>query len=90
MRWMIPLFVALAALPALAQTATPEPTETTDERMTIVYATLEAFESQTVAFDYTVTAGELHLANLLTFIAFSLWAFFLFSVMVFFLVVRRR
>ncbi len=87
MRWLIALFVALAALPAFAQTATPEPTETPH---TVVYATLEAFESQVVGFDYTVTAGELHLANLLTFIAFSLWAFFLFSVMVFFLIVRRR
>lgn len=81
MRWIILLLTSSAW--AQAQTAE-------DEISTMVYATLTAAQSQTVGFDYSITAGDVYLANLLTFIAFSIWAMFIFCVLIFFLVARRR
>jgi hypothetical protein len=86
------LMVLLAGTSA-AQTETPVPTATHTPTPTLtptpapyVYATIqpEATDEPGVMtrFDYTATAGDVHIANLLTAILLSLWAFFLFGVIV--------
>ena len=70
---MVRLFITAALLlmatPCLAQTATPD---------VYIFATVES--GQMTRFDYVASAGDVHIANLLALLFFSLWAMFLFSV----------
>jgi hypothetical protein len=72
---MVRLFIVGAWLfmagSCYAQTATPD---------VYVFATVES--GQMTRFDYVASAGSVHVANLLTFLFFSLWAMFLFAVFV--------
>ena len=86
---------------ANAQTDTPVPTETFTPTPTLT-PTPEPYVHMTVIppdgtpdgqmtrFDYTATAGDVHIANLLTFLLYSFWAMFLFLVVVTVVLVRRR
>lgn len=85
MRWIVAFItLVLLATVAAAQTETPTPTPTpTDTPAPVVQFTLPAPEStpgQAAAFEYTATVGELHIANLLTALLFSVWGMFLFVV----------
>jgi len=68
-----------------AQTETPTPTFTIPISP-YIFATVET--GQATRFDYVITAGSVHIANLLTLIFASLWGMFLFAVFVY--VKRRR
>jgi len=67
-----------------AQTETPTPTFTISTSP-YIFATVET--GQMTRFDYVITAGSVHIANVLTLIFFSLWGMFLFAVFVY---VKRR
>lgn len=94
MRWMIlGLLVVMVSGMTFAQTETPIPTETETATPTntptpepFVYATIAPETTdepgQMTRFDYVATAGDVHVANLLTIQLFSLWAMFLFGVFV--------
>lgn len=94
MRWMILLLIVLVTtLPTLAQTETPVPTETETPTATstptvepYVYMTLPPPEGTTVGimsrFEYTASAGDVQIANLLTMQLLSTWGMFLFAVLV--------
>lgn len=92
MRWMIlGLLVVMVSGMTFAQTETPIPTETETATPThtpepFVYATIAPEttdeQGQMTRFDYVATAGDVHVANLLTMQLFSLWAMFLFVVFV--------
>ncbi len=96
---IIVVLVVLVALPAQAQTATPTetPTSTPTETFTptsepFVYMTVAPGEGtptgQTTRFDYIATAGDVHVANLLTALLYSVWGMFFFGVFV--MVVRYK
>ena len=97
MRWMmVILVIAIAGMTAQGQTETPTPTATptitnTPTPEPYVYATLpaptEGANGQMSRFDFVATAGDVHIANLLTLILLSQWGFFLFD---FFFTGRRR
>lgn len=89
------IIVVIVASVTSAQTETPTPTSTPTETPTptpepFVYATIapEVTDQpgQMTRFDYVATAGEVHIANLLTAILLSGWGMFLFVV----LAKRRR
>jgi hypothetical protein len=71
----------------LAPSITPQPTATPmvggggGSDPASVYATVET--GQVTRFDYIATAGNVHVANLLTLLFFSLWGMFLLGVLVF-------
>lgn len=88
------IIVVIVASVTSAQTETPTPTSTPTETPTptpepYVYATMEPEVTdepgQMTRFDYVATAGEVHIANLLTLILISGWGMFLYAVLV-----RRR
>lgn len=99
---VIIMFLALFSMPAAAQDdPTPTPTETQTPTPTPsptpepwVYATLlpESTEEvgQTSRFDYIVTVGDVHIANLLSWQLVSQWMQFLFGVLVLGVLWRRR
>jgi hypothetical protein len=66
------LFVLVTSV--YAQTATP------DVISESIYATLTG--GQVTRFDYSASASDVHIANLLMALFFSLWAMFLFGVLV--------
>lgn len=73
-----------------ASTTTPQPTSTpapTATPLLYVWAIDPSkrygdSEGQISAFDYSASAADVHLANILTFLVISVWGFFLFSVFV--------
>lgn len=74
MRWLVVLtWVLLGGGLVNAQTATPDFSE-------VIYATLTGGE--VTRFDYVTTASDVHTANLLTLIVISVWAMFIFFVLV--------
>lgn len=83
MRWLVAFIILVTlATVATAQTETPTPTPT-DTPAPVVQFTLPAPEGtpgQAASFEYTATVGELHIANLLTALLFSVWGMFLFLV----------
>ena len=90
------ILVVFAAQIVSAQTATPtlEPTATNTSTPTSppwVYSTIAPVdgtpEGTMTRFDYVTTAADVHIANLLTWILYSIWGFFLFTLVVFY---RRR
>jgi hypothetical protein len=103
MRWLgLVVLLVIASYGANAQTETPTitpiPTETPTATPTNtptpepwVFATIapESTEEpgQMTRFDYVATAGDVQISNLLTWILYTLWAMFLFAVLV---VVRRK
>lgn len=69
----------------LAPSITPQPTATPmtgggGADAASVYATVE--DGQITRFDYSATAGSVHISNLLTLLLFSIWGFFLFGIFV--------
>lgn len=97
------MFVCLVGLNGYAvsaqATATPEPTYTPMPTATatpepFTYATLApiapATDGQMTRFDYVASAGDVHVANLLTLMLFSMWGFFLFAVFVLVVFARRK
>lgn len=60
--------------------STPVPTDTPTPAASVC-STL-AVSGQLACFDYVVTASDVHIGNLLALIFFSVWGFFLFSVLV--------
>ena len=96
MRWMVLiLLLVLGAVSGLAQdTATPTPTATnTPTPEPFVYSTTQpeitGTPGQMTRFDYVVTASDVHIANLLTWLLYSVWGMFFFGVIVVF-VMRKR
>lgn len=81
--WLL-LAAMVIAVPVLAQTPTP----TADASTRIVMTIEAASQSYPAAVDLTVTAGEVHIANLLTAILISIWSLIL--LIVWFLVAVRR
>lgn len=89
-----------------AQTETPTPTLTPTETLTPtptntptpepwIYITIapestDEASGQMTRFDYTATAGDVQIANLLTWILASLWAMFLLFVLFLSVIWRRR
>lgn len=96
MRWfLVACFMFVAAFPALAQTETPTPTPTeTATPEPYVYATIMPSDGtppgQMTRFDYTSTAGDVHIATLLTLDVLSDWGQFLFTVVFLSALARRR
>lgn len=99
--WLIGLLLLMCVPRVMAQTETPtpEPTATytpsptpTDEPS--IYATtipvIGTPDGQMTRFDYTATAGDVHIANLLTYLLYSVWAFFLFAVLALVVLLRRK
>jgi hypothetical protein len=95
------LFMALLPLSVYAQTDTPTPTPTTTPTITpsptmepAIYMTLPPLEGtpdgQLTRFDYTLSAGERHIADMLTWLLYSVWGMFLFAVLVLFVKERRK
>jgi hypothetical protein len=81
MRWLIVgLLVLWLVTGVSAQTATPDPLSES------IYATLTG--GQVTRFDYSATAAEVHIANLLTALLVSIWSMFFLGVIV--LVQRNR
>lgn len=95
MRWIFVVFVMIgtfAGVPLSAQTDTPTPTETPAPTLTptqepFVYATIqpqyEGTPGQMSRFDYVTNAGDVQIANLLTWLLYSIWGFFIFAVVVY-------
>lgn len=86
---MVLVVVIVISSPAFAQTETPTATPTVTPSPTgepWLYITMQPAsgtpEGQVTRFDYVVTAGDVQIANLLTFLLFSLWGMFLFAVIV--------
>ena len=75
-RAIVLLLMLLLSAAAHAQTDTP-----TVSTSPSIFATVEA--GQMTRFDYIVTAGSVHTANLLTLILFSVWGMFFFGVFVY-------
>ena len=80
---------------AHAQTETPVPTPThTPTAEPYVYATVPPSDGTPpgimTRFDYIATAGDVHIANLLTLDVLSDWGQFLFSVIFMTALARRR
>lgn len=83
---VIVLFVigaALLSMPTLAQTETPTPTPTsTATPAPYIEFTLSPPDGtppgQMARLEFTATAGETHIANLVTALLFSLWGMFLY------------
>jgi len=77
--------------PTQTDTATPTQTPTPEP---YGYSTTVPItgtpDGQMTRFDYTATAGDVHIANLLTWLVFSLWGMFLFTVLVLVLLLRRK
>jgi hypothetical protein len=96
MRWPIVIGLLFAvAMSAAAQTETPTPTPTATATLEpYVYATILPQDGtppgQTTRFDYVTTAGEVHIANLLTLDVISDWGQFLFTVIFVSALARRR
>lgn len=104
MRWIVGfilLFIVTSGAVKAQDTATPEPTPTETPLPTFtptpepyVYATVMPPEGtpdgQMTRFDYVATAGDVHIANLLTWLLYSVWALFLFVVIVLIVYVRRK
>lgn len=103
-RTLIGAILVLALIgssPAFAQTETPSPTPTftptpTDTPtpepwvyMTLVPVTPDA-PGQMTRFDYVATAGDVQVSTLLTWLLVSLWGMFLFAVIAFTALWRRR
>lgn len=93
MRWfvLVVLIVVFNAGGLSAQTATPTPTPTETPAPTptmdvAVYATMPPPDTgtpgQMTRFDYTISAGEAHIANMLTWLLYSIWGMFLFAMVV--------
>jgi hypothetical protein len=93
MRWIAAILLVIGGAPALAQTETPTPTPTQTPTATFTptpepfsYATVPPLdgesEGQMTRFDYVVSAGDVHIANLLTWLIASLWGMFIFTVIV--------
>jgi hypothetical protein len=77
-------------IPTITLTPTPTNTPTPEP---FVYATIapestDQIEGQMTRFDYTVSVGETHIANLLTMLLYSVWGIFLFVLLVLWL--RRK
>lgn len=78
-----------------ASTTTPQPTPTpqpTSTPMSVVVAidpqrSYSSESGQITAFDYIASAGDVHIANLLTMLIFSVWGMF---ILVMFVLVRFR
>jgi hypothetical protein len=81
MRLLILILVISFATPHLAQaqTSTPPP---------VIHATMES--GQQTRFDYIVRAGQVHISNLLSLLIFTVWAFFLLSVLALVNMYRNR
>lgn len=96
MRWLVVIGLLFAvAISAAAQTETPTPTPTaTATPEPYVYATVLPPDGtppgQVTRFDYVTTAGEVHIANLLTLDVISDWGVFLFNVIFLSALARRR
>lgn len=77
--------------PTATSTATVTPTVTPEP---YVYMTMqpEATDEpgQMTRFDYVVTAGETHIANLMTWLLYSVWGMFLFVVLVGIVIWRKK
>lgn len=84
--WLLLAAMMIIAVPVLAQT--PTPTSTADASTRIVMTIEAASQSYPAAVDLTVTAGEVHIANLLTAILISIWSLIL--LIVWFVVAVRR
>lgn len=75
MRWLLAFtWVLLGVGLVNAQTATPDFSE-------VIYATL--VDGQVTRFEYSATASDVHIANLIMLILFSVWGMFLFGVSVY-------
>ncbi len=74
-------------------TETPTPTSTPTSEP-YIYATTVPLEGtpdgQMTRFEYTATAGDIQIANLLTWLLYSFWALFLFLVLVFTVLMRKK
>ena len=79
--------------PTPTATATDVPT-TTPTPDTAVYATIAPASTdspgQATRFDYTITAGEKYIGDVLTWVLYSLWGMFFFGLFVLYLRYRRR
>jgi len=84
MRYLLLCLLLVISGVVSAQTETPTPTFTVSTSP-YIFATVET--GQMTRFDYVITAGSVHIANVLTLIFFSLWGMFLFAVFVY---VKRR
>lgn len=93
------VLLMLGTFAASAQTETPTPTETatptpTETPAPYVYATVPPSDGtppgQMTRFDYVTTAGDVHIANLLTIDVISSWGQFLFTVVFLSGLARRR
>lgn len=80
-------------------TDTPTPSETPTETNTptsepFVHMTMPPDtgtpEGQMTRFDYTSTAGDVQIANLLTLLVYSLWGMFFFGIVGLIILVRRK
>lgn len=73
-----------------ASTTTPQPTPTpqpTSTSMSVIVAidpqrSYSSESGQITAFDYSASAGDVHIANLLTALLVSVWGFFVFAAIV--------
>jgi hypothetical protein len=96
MRWWVSVcIVFLVVFTSSAQTETPTPTATaTLTPAPYVFATIAPSDGtppgQLTRFDYVSTAGDVHIANLLTLDVISGWGQFLFSVIFITALARRR
>ena len=92
------LAILVFSCAAQAQTPTTLSTETPTIAPTVsepsIFMTIVGIdgtpEGQMTRFDYTATAGDVHIANLLTLQLFSLWAGFVFVVVVLVVLLRNR
>lgn len=73
--------IFITSVSSMAQTATPTPTPT-QTPSPYVYSTLQpeisGGDGQTMRFDYVVSASDVHIANLLTWLLISVWSMFLY------------
>lgn len=75
--------------PTNTPTNTPTATDVPSLYMTMAPGAGTAI-GQMTRFDYTSTAGDVHIANLLTWLLYSLWGMFFFVVFVLWNLARRK
>jgi hypothetical protein len=81
--YALPVSAQDTATPSATPTSTHTPTPTLEPARYITIAPGEGTpEGQLTRLDYTVSAGDIQIANLLTWLLYSVWGMFLFGVLV--------